>query len=138
MTGPWAGTGRHGAGCCAPGVRAAREAWPGPGHCLGSGELGRPRRSRKVASRRGLSSSRSRTGRCGAYGQLHVWPSLASPAGAPTDAPASEVEAPVRACARYRFGADTPWFHRVVWDVGVLAVSPDFLSLAVLAVTTTD
>nr|BEK69613.1 hypothetical protein KPHV_68400 [Kitasatospora purpeofusca] len=99
---------------------------------------GDPRRSWKIASRRGLSSSRSRTGRYGAYGQLHVWPSLASLAGAPTDAPASEVEAPVRACARYRFGADTPWFHRVVWELGVLAVSPDLRGLAVLAATTTD
>ncbi|MEV0191049.1 DUF6183 family protein [Kitasatospora purpeofusca] len=85
---------------------------------------GDPRRSRKVASRRGLSSSRSRTGRCGACGQLHVRPSPASPAGAPTDAPASEVEAPVRACARCRFGADTPRLHRVVRDLGVSAVFP--------------
>ncbi|MFD4903639.1 DUF6183 family protein [Kitasatospora purpeofusca] len=47
------------------------------------------------------------------------------------------MEARVRACAWYRFGADTPWFLRVVWDLGVLAVSPDRL-LAVPAATTTD
>ncbi|MFJ4791993.1 DUF6183 family protein [Kitasatospora purpeofusca] len=45
---------------------------------------------------------------------------------------------PSRACARYRFGADTPWFRRVVRDLGVLGVSPDLRSLAVLAATTTD
>ncbi|WP_244215425.1 DUF6183 family protein [Kitasatospora purpeofusca] len=74
----------------------------------------------------------------GAYGRLHAWRSLAALAGAPPDAPASEVEANVRACAWYRFSADTPWFHRVVWDLGVLAVSPDGRRLAVLAATTTD
>ncbi|KJY35524.1 DUF6183 family protein [Streptomyces sp. NRRL S-495] len=73
----------------------------------------------------------------GAYGRLHAWRSLAALAGAPPDAPPSEVEAHVRACAWYRFGAETPWFHRVVWDLGVLAVSPD-RRLAVLAATTTD
>ncbi|MFE6749409.1 DUF6183 family protein [Kitasatospora purpeofusca] len=73
-----------------------------------------------------------------AYGRLHAWTSLAALAGAPPDAPASEVEARVRACAWYRFGADTPWFHRVVWDLGVLALSPDRRRLAVLAATTTD
>ncbi|WP_406111557.1 DUF6183 family protein [Kitasatospora purpeofusca] len=74
----------------------------------------------------------------GAYGRLHAWRSLAALAGAPPDAPASEVEARVRECTWYRFGADTPWFHRVVWDLGVLALSPDGRRLAVLAATTTD
>ncbi|MDY0810052.1 DUF6183 family protein [Kitasatospora purpeofusca] len=73
----------------------------------------------------------------GAYGRLHAWRSLAALAGAPPDAPASAGEDYVRACAWYRFSADTPWFHRVVWDLGVLAVSPD-RRLAVLAATTTD
>ncbi|MFF7588983.1 DUF6183 family protein [Kitasatospora purpeofusca] len=58
-------------------------------------------------------------------------------AGAPPDAPPSEVEARVRERTWHRFGADTPWFHRVVWDLGVLALSPD-RRLAVLAATTTD
>ncbi|MFD7417613.1 DUF6183 family protein [Kitasatospora purpeofusca] len=74
----------------------------------------------------------------GAYGRLHAWRSLALLAGVPPDAPPSEVEARVRECTWYRFGADTPWFHRVVWDLGVLAVSPDGRRLAVLAATTTD
>ncbi|SDT29891.1 hypothetical protein SAMN05216371_1815 [Streptomyces sp. TLI_053] len=74
----------------------------------------------------------------GAYGRLHAWRSLAALAGAPADAPPSEVEASVRACSWYCFGADTPWFHRVVWDLGVLTVSPDGRHLAVLAATTTD
>ncbi|MFJ4667084.1 DUF6183 family protein [Kitasatospora purpeofusca] len=73
-----------------------------------------------------------------AYGRLHAWRSLAALAGAPSDAPASAVEARVRACTWYRFGADTPWFHRVVWDLGVLALSQDRRRLAVLAATTTD
>ncbi|KOV11611.1 hypothetical protein ADK60_34375 [Streptomyces sp. XY431] len=74
----------------------------------------------------------------GAYGRLHAWRSLAALAGAPSDAPASAVEAHVRSCTWYRFGADTPWFHRVVWDLGVLALSQDRRRLAVLAATTTD
>ncbi len=36
------------------------------------------------------------------------------------------------------YGADTPWFHRVVWELGVLALSPDGRHLSVLAATTTD
>ncbi|WP_327074727.1 DUF6183 family protein [Kitasatospora purpeofusca] len=74
----------------------------------------------------------------GAYGRLHARRSLAALAGAPPDAPPSEVEARVRECTWYRFGADTPWFHRVVWDLGVLAVTQDRRRLAVLAATTTD
>ncbi|MFJ8433160.1 DUF6183 family protein [Kitasatospora sp. NPDC094019] len=74
----------------------------------------------------------------GAYGRLGAWHSLTALAGISADAPPSEVEARVRACTWYRFGADTPWFHRVVWDLGVLTVSPDGRHLAVLAATTTD
>ncbi|MER5351474.1 DUF6183 family protein [Kitasatospora sp. NPDC002551] len=77
-------------------------------------------------------------GRYGAYGRLRAWRSLAALAGAPADASAGEVEEYVRGCAWYRFGAATPWFHRVVWDLGVLAVAPDRRRLAVLAATTTD
>ncbi|MFB7471783.1 DUF6183 family protein [Kitasatospora sp. NPDC056184] len=74
----------------------------------------------------------------GAYGRLQAWRSLAALAGAPADASAGEAEEYVRGGAWYRFGAATPWFHRVVWDLGVLAVAPDRRRLAVLAATTTD
>ncbi|MFF2655851.1 DUF6183 family protein [Kitasatospora sp. NPDC058032] len=74
----------------------------------------------------------------GAYGQLHAWRALAALAGARADASPGEVEEHVRRCAWYRFGADTPWFHRVVWDLGVLAVGPDRRRLAFLAATATD
>ncbi|WP_344339967.1 DUF6183 family protein [Kitasatospora putterlickiae] len=78
------------------------------------------------------------SGRFGAYGRLHAWRSLAALAGAPADASPGEVEEHVRGCAWYRFGAATPWFHRVVWDLGVLAVARDGRRLAVLAATTSD
>ncbi|MFE7193359.1 DUF6183 family protein [Kitasatospora sp. NPDC057541] len=74
----------------------------------------------------------------GAYGRLHAWRALAGLAGARADASPGEVEEHVRRFAWYRFGADTPWFHRVVWDLGVLAVGPDRRRLAFLAATATD
>ncbi|MFE6872400.1 DUF6183 family protein [Kitasatospora sp. NPDC057692] len=74
----------------------------------------------------------------GAYGRLHAWRALAELAGAPADASPGELEEHVRRCAWYRFAADTPWFHRVVWDLGVLAVGQDRRRLAFLAATATD
>ncbi|WP_405007282.1 DUF6183 family protein [Kitasatospora purpeofusca] len=95
----------------------------GPGCARVTASAAATRRSRRSAPRHGPPPSRSPTG--GAYGRLYAWRSPAAPAGAPSDAPASEVEDRVRSCAWYRFGADTPWVHRAVWDLGVLAVTPD-------------
>ncbi|WP_282792593.1 DUF6183 family protein [Streptomyces sp. CC224B] len=49
-----------------------------------------------------------------------------------------EVEARVRECAWYDFEAGTPWFERVAWDIGLVAVCSEGRRLAVLAATDTD
>ncbi|WP_190137473.1 DUF6183 family protein [Streptomyces longispororuber] len=74
----------------------------------------------------------------GAYGRLAAWRSLAGLSGAAETGPAEEVEARVRECAWYDFDAETSWFERVAWDIGLLAVSPGRRRLAVLAATDTD
>ncbi|MER5177208.1 DUF6183 family protein [Streptomyces sp. NPDC002896] len=74
----------------------------------------------------------------GAYGRLAAWQSLAGLSGAAESASAGEVEARVRGCVWYGFDADTKWFERVAWDIGLAAVDPDRRRLAVLAATDTD
>ena len=74
----------------------------------------------------------------GAYGRLAAWQSVAGLSGAAQGCLVEEVEASARACAWYAFGADTKWFERVAWDVGLVAVSPDRRRLALLAATDTD
>ena len=44
----------------------------------------------------------------------------------------------VRRCQWVSFTADSEWFYRVAWDLGLLAVRPDRMSLAVFAATDTD
>ncbi|WP_024761463.1 DUF6183 family protein [Streptomyces exfoliatus] len=78
------------------------------------------------------------SGARGAYGRLAAWQSLACLAGAKEGVSAEEVEARVRECAWYGFYADTKWFERVAWDVGLASVSPEGRRLAVLAATDTD
>ncbi|OMI33527.1 Hypothetical protein SPAR_40949 [Streptomyces sparsogenes DSM 40356] len=74
----------------------------------------------------------------GAYGRLTAWQSLAGLAGAAEGGSAEAVEARVRECLWYVFSADTEWFERVAWDIGLVAVSPERRRLAVLAATDTD
>ncbi|MFE7398515.1 DUF6183 family protein [Streptomyces sp. NPDC057557] len=78
------------------------------------------------------------SGTRGAYGRLAAWQSLAGLSGTAEGDPAEEVEARARECAWYGFGADTKWFERVAWDVGLAAVSPERRRLAMLAATDTD
>lgn len=78
------------------------------------------------------------SGSFGAYGRLAAWQSLAALAGGREGATAGEVEARVRECVWYGFDADTKWFERVAWDIGLAALAPDRRRLAVLAATDTD
>lgn len=78
------------------------------------------------------------SGSYGAYGRLAAWQSLAGLSGVRAGSPASEVEARVRECTWFTFGADTKWFERVAWDIGVVSVAPDRRRVAVLAATDTD
>lgn len=74
----------------------------------------------------------------GAYGRLAAWQSLAGLSCAPQGASFREVEARVGECTWHVFDADTQWFRRVAWDIGVVGVAPDRRRLAVLAATDTD
>ncbi|MFF0288333.1 DUF6183 family protein [Streptomyces sp. NPDC005262] len=78
------------------------------------------------------------SGARGAYGRLAAWQSLAGLSGTAEGTPAEDVEACARKCAWYGFGADTKWFERVAWDIGLTSVSPGRRRLAVLAATDTD
>ena len=78
------------------------------------------------------------SGARGAYGRLAAWQSMAGLSGAVQGGLAEAVEARARACAWYAFGADTKWFERVAWDIGLVAVSPERRRLAMLAATDTD
>ncbi len=78
------------------------------------------------------------SGARGAYGRLAAWQSLAALAGAADGGLAEEVEARVRECTWYGFDADTKWFERVAWDIGLAVVSPERRRLAMLAATDTD
>lgn len=78
------------------------------------------------------------SGAGGAYGRLAAWQSMAGLSGMAQGILAEEVEACARACAWYAFGAETKWFERVAWDIGLVAVSPERRRLAMLAATDTD
>ncbi|MFB7588250.1 DUF6183 family protein [Streptomyces sp. NPDC056169] len=78
------------------------------------------------------------SGARGAYGRLAAWQSLAGLSGAAEGSPAEEVEARARECTWYGFGADTKWFERVAWDIGLAVVRSERRRLAVLAATDTD
>lgn len=78
------------------------------------------------------------SGTHGAYGRLAAWHSLAGLAGAAEESTVEEVEARVRGCDWYSFDTSTGWFNGVAWDIGLAALSPDGLRLAVLAATDTD
>jgi uncharacterized protein (TIGR02996 family) len=73
----------------------------------------------------------------GAYARLHAWQSLSALAGCALGAPAEDVAAVVDRCEWFEFGG-TPWFHQIAWDLGLICVRPDCLSVAVLAATDTD
>lgn len=76
-------------------------------------------------------------GRRGAYGRRAAWQSFAGLAGVEGDG-VEEVAEHAGRCVWLIFEAGSPWYYQVAWDIGVLAVRPDGMSLAVLAATDTD
>ncbi|KPI15666.1 hypothetical protein OK074_2111 [Actinobacteria bacterium OK074] len=74
----------------------------------------------------------------GAYGRLSAWRSLGGLAGVAEGAGAEELGARVATCSWYSFGASTPWYFQVAWDIGLAALDPDRTTLTVLAATDTD
>jgi uncharacterized protein (TIGR02996 family) len=74
----------------------------------------------------------------GAYGRREAWRSLAGLAGAPNDENIEEVAAVAERCVWASFMQASGWFYQVAWDIGLVAVRADGMSLAVLAATDTD
>ncbi|MEU6857941.1 DUF6183 family protein [Glycomyces sp. NPDC046736] len=78
------------------------------------------------------------SGDFGAYGRLHAWKSIAALVGAAAETSPAQLEHQVGAWNWFSFGGATPWFERVAWDLGLVAVSPDSRQVTVLAATDTD
>ncbi|MFW6640349.1 DUF6183 family protein [Nocardiopsis algeriensis] len=74
----------------------------------------------------------------GAYGRLAAWRSLGGLTGAAEEASFEEVEGRAASCGWYHLGTSTSWYHRLIWDIGVAALSPGRRRLTVLAATDTD
>lgn len=75
-------------------------------------------------------------GRQAAYGRLELWQSVAGLIGE-----CSDIDALADQAARwdwFSFDAKSDWFWQVAWDLGIAALSPDGLSVSVLAATDTD
>jgi uncharacterized protein (TIGR02996 family) len=90
-----------------------------------------------AASQGGAYGAPEGDGMFGAYGRAAAMRSLGALAGTPED----DIEAISTAACRclwVRLGTATDWFYHVAWDYGLLAVRPDRMSVAVLAVTDTD
>ncbi len=75
-------------------------------------------------------------GRFGAHGRLEAMRSLGALVG--VDTSVDVIASAACCCLWVRFEARTAWFHQVTWDLGLLAVRPDRMSIAVLAATDTD
>jgi hypothetical protein len=74
----------------------------------------------------------------GAYGRLAAWASAAALAGAPPGVAVAELAGLVERCEWLSFLSDSDWFEKVAWDLGLVAIRPDRMSLGVLAATDTD
>ncbi|GAA1069377.1 hypothetical protein GCM10009665_76690 [Kitasatospora nipponensis] len=74
----------------------------------------------------------------GAYGRLAAWRSLAGLTGSAADVPLTQVAELVRHTGWFRVDTTSPWFHEVLWDLGLAALRPGGREVAVLAATDTD
>jgi hypothetical protein len=73
----------------------------------------------------------------GAYGRLAAWRSLAGLAGVTPSTPVEAVLQTATRCAWASFFAPG-WFQDVAWDLGLVVLRSDRLSICVLAATDTD
>ncbi|MFD6390041.1 DUF6183 family protein [Nocardia sp. NPDC060259] len=71
------------------------------------------------------------------YGRLAAWQSLAALCGATDIDTIAAITRRANDARWFTFSADTPWFERIAWDLGVFAITPD-PSVSVLAATDTD
>ncbi|GIH25743.1 hypothetical protein Aph01nite_40530 [Acrocarpospora phusangensis] len=96
---------------------------------------GRPDRAWRLLFSAASTGGAYNSGLRGAYGRLAAWRSLAGLSAAPEGATAAEVEERAGQCAWFTFGADSGWFKRIAWDIGLAAVTSDGQTLSVLAAT---
>jgi uncharacterized protein (TIGR02996 family) len=73
----------------------------------------------------------------GAYGRLHAWQSFGWLAGVDHGMSMEWVAHQAQQCAWFSLGG-TDWFFDLAWDLGLIALRPDRMSLAILAATDTD
>jgi uncharacterized protein (TIGR02996 family) len=71
-----------------------------------------------------------------AYARLHAWKSLGWLAGMGPDAACAEVARVAERCRWYSYESD--WFYQVAWDLGMICVRPDGMTVAALAATDTE
>jgi uncharacterized protein (TIGR02996 family) len=74
----------------------------------------------------------------GAHGRLAMWQSIAGLAGARPGEDIDTVARLAERCMWVYFDAASSWFHQLGWDLGVMALRPDGMSLAVLAASDED
>jgi hypothetical protein len=74
----------------------------------------------------------------GAYGRLATWRSVAGLVGAAPRADIESVAHQAERCVWLTFDPTSDWFYELAWDLAVIAVRADGMSLAVLAATDTD
>ncbi|MFD3746772.1 DUF6183 family protein [Nocardia sp. NPDC058633] len=72
-----------------------------------------------------------------AFGRLHAWRSLGALCGATEFDAVDHIARLAEDCHWYTFEADTAWFERVAWDIGIAVLTPE-PTLSVLAATDTD
>ncbi|WP_155354036.1 DUF6183 family protein [Acrocarpospora macrocephala] len=99
---------------------------------------GRPDRAWRLLFSAASTGGARNSGLRGAYGRLAAWRSLAGLCAALEGATAAEVEERAGQCAWFTFGADSGWFKRIAWDIGLAVVTPDGRTLSVLAATDTN
>jgi uncharacterized protein (TIGR02996 family) len=103
-------------------------------------------RAGRVQSKQGLNilfTAAATGGACagsllGAYGRLEAWHSMAGLVGASAGESVKALATLAERCLWVSFTAASAWYYHVCWDVGLLAVRPDRMSVAVLAATDTD
>ena len=86
----------------------------------------------------GANGAASTWGLGGAFGRRAAWTSFGALVGAAADASPGTISDLARRCSFLLFGASGPWFHDVAWDVGVLALRADGVSVAVIAASDAD
>lgn len=76
-------------------------------------------------------------GERGAYSRLHAWQSLGVMAGCGEEADATTIASTAERCEWFTF-AGTNWFANIAWDLGLICLRRDRLTVVLLAATDAD